>query len=142
MSIPQFIALFFALAPGIHAASLRENITSEAFLVTRAELRRHFAAPDDDAWRPASYADLEASRGTAQPDYLVVRFRAKVPGHYYGEAEARIDRRKHGQKIAVVLHFNPGWVEYFIPLDGGVYAMPATPGSPIVTVIWNELRAK
>jgi hypothetical protein len=50
------------------AASIEANITIEAMIVTKAELRRHMAAPIDDIWRPASYADLERSRGEAQQE--------------------------------------------------------------------------
>jgi hypothetical protein len=136
------LACLFALALGASAASLEANLVSEALIVTKAELRRHLSAPEDDAWRPATYADLEASRGPGQPDYLVVRFQQKVLGHYTGEAEARINGDKHGTKLNVMLHFNKGWVEYFIPLDGLMYGGFGKPGSPTVTVAWNSLQAK
>jgi hypothetical protein len=139
--VSSLLFLFASILPAL-AAPLEDNIASEALLVTKAELRRHLAADAGDAFRPATYAELEASRGEAQPDYLVLRFKLKKPGHYYGQVEARIDGRKQGTRQEVVLHFNRGWVEYFIPLDGGVYAMPGAPGGPTVAVAWNELQAK
>ncbi|MDQ5977951.1 MAG: hypothetical protein QG602_923 [Verrucomicrobiota bacterium] len=136
------LACLFALALGASAASLEANLVSEALIVTKAELRRHLSAPEDDAWRPATYTDLEASRGPGQPDYLVVRFKQKVLGHYSGEAEARINGAPHGNKLNVMLHFNKGWVEYFVPLDGLIYGGFGKPGGPTVTVVWNSLHAK
>jgi hypothetical protein len=142
MKILPTLACLLTLALGASAAALQDNLVSEALIVTKAELRRHLAAPEDDPWRPATYADLAASRGPAQPDYLVVRFRPKVPGHYDGEAEARLNGAKHGTKLNVTLHFNPGWVEYFIPFDGVMYGPDQKPGGPTVTVSWNRLQAK
>lgn len=138
---PTSFALACLLAVPAFAGQLAENIKVEALVVTKAELRRHLAAPDNDPWRPATYNELEASRGPAQPDYLVMRFLASVPGHYYGEVEARIDGAKHGTRQNVVLHFNPGWVEYFIPLDGRAWPI-RRPGGPTVAVNWNSLDAK
>ena len=142
MKLLTGLTCFFALALGASAASLEDKLVSDALIVTKAELRRHLSAPDDDKWRPATYADLAASRGPAQPDYLVVRFQQKVLGHYYGEAEARINGAHHGTRINVVLHYNKGWVEYFIPLDAVIYGPDQKPGGPAVTVVWNSLRAK
>lgn len=144
------LALLCLLVLPSSAANPRDNITIEALIVTKAELRRHMAAPEDDKFRPASYADLEASRSPSQPDYLVVRFLATVPGHYFGEAEAKIDGGKRGVKVNVTLHFNRGWVEYFIPLDGLAWQgmehdgtnLRRKPGSPAVNVDWISLQAK
>lgn len=142
MKVLSALACWFALALGASAASLEDNLVSEALIVTKAELRRHLAAPESDPWRPATYADLAASRGPAQPDYLVVRFRQKVLGHYYGEAEVRINGAKHGTRLNVVLHYNGGWVEYFIPLDGGMYGPDHQPGGPAASVSWINLKVK
>lgn len=139
---PRLVLLFLVLIPIVVASPLAENITAEALIVTKAELRRHMAAADDDVFRPATYGELEASRGEAQPDYLVVRFRPKRPGHYSGEAEARIDGARHGTKLNVVLHYNKDWVEYFIPLDGVMYGGRGHEGSPKVAVTWNRLETK
>ncbi len=145
-----FIALACALAVTASAASPKEKITIDALIVTKAELRRHLAAPEDDPWRPATFADLAASRDVAQPDYLVVRFLATQRGHYWGEVETKIDGAKRGIKLDVTLHFNRGWVEYFIPLDGhgwrsvernGTGIQPRK-GGPTVTVDWNRLYSK
>ncbi|HWA27526.1 MAG TPA: hypothetical protein VG734_17860 [Lacunisphaera sp.] len=146
LSQPTLAWLFAATAC---FAALKDNITAEGLVVTKAELRRHLAAPDDDRWRPATFGELEAAR-EAQPNYLVVRFHTAVPGHYYGEAEARIDGAKHGPRLNVVLHFNQGWVEYYIPLDGQAWRTrerkgdrpQLRTGSPLVTVEWNELNTK
>jgi hypothetical protein len=137
----SFIALACVLAATACAASLKDNIKAEALIVTKTELRRHLSAPEDDLWRPATYANLEASRGPGQPDYLIVRFQQRKPGHYYGEAEARIDGHKRGTRLNVVLHFNQGWVEYFIPLDGRGWPVRRE-GGPTVTVDWNSLDSK
>lgn len=144
MKILSALACLFAFTLGASAASpLQDNLVSEALIVTKAELRRHLSTSEDDAWRPATYADLEASRGPGQPDYLVVRFQQRVLGHYYGEAEARINGSEHGTKLNVMLHFNRGWVEYFIPLDGHMYGVfGKQPGGPVVAVVWNSLKAK
>ncbi len=131
------------------AAPLKDRIKIDALIVTKAELRRHMAAPEDDRLRPATFADLEASRGAEQPDYLVARFLASVPGHYSGEAVATIDGNKNGPKLEVMLHFNKGWVEYFIPLDGLAWrsvdrdgtGIRHREGSPLVTVNWNRLES-
>lgn len=136
-----YIAFLCLIAATTSAASLEDKIVAEAIIVTKAELRRHMAASEDDAWRPASYADLEASRGDKQPDYLVVRFRSIVPAHYYGEVEAKIDGAKHGIRLDVVLHYNRGWVEYFIPLDGRSWPVRKD-GGPSVVVTWNSLKTK
>lgn len=141
MKIHLYIAFLCVIVATVSAASLEERIVAEAIIVTKAELRRHMAASETDAWRPASYADLEASRGDKQPDYLVVRFRSVVPGHYYGEVEAKVDGAKHGTKLKVVLHYNRGWVEYFIPLDGLSWPMRKE-GGPVVAVTWNSLKTK
>jgi hypothetical protein len=135
------VAAFFASFTLAPASPLADLITAEALIVTKAELRRHMAAGDDDVYRPATYQELAASRGAAQPDYLVVRFLMKTPGHYSGEAEVRINGAKHGTKLNVMLHFNKGWVEYFIPMDGVMYGQPKE-GSPSVMVGWNKLEAK
>jgi hypothetical protein len=158
MKLIPLLAAGFLLGATVSAlaADLGDQIKVEALIVTKAELRRHFSAPEGDTWRPATYADLEASRGPGQPDYLVVRFRELVPGHYSGEAQARIDGQKNysgeaqaridGQKnvtsLNVGLHFNSGWVEYLIPRDGFIYAAPGKPGGPEVAVAWNSLHAK
>lgn len=144
MKILSTIVGLFTLTLGASAASLEANLVSEALIVTKAELRRHLSAPEDDPWRPATYADLAASRGPGQPDYLVVRFRQKVPGHYFGEAEVRINGAKHGTRLNVTLHYNKGWVEYFIPLDGGMYGYgpDQKPGGPTAAVSWHSLKAK
>jgi hypothetical protein len=71
-----------------------------------------------------------------------VRFRADVPGHYTGEAEVRIDGAVSGTKLNVMLHYNPGWVEYFIPWDGAVFSLPDRDGTPSLEVSWNRLRVK
>jgi len=147
--IPYLVLVFLA-ATASGAAPLQDNIKIDALIVTKAELRRHLVAPEDDHFKPATYRDLEASSGAAQPDYLVVRFQTKVPGHYAGEAEARIDGNKHGFKLNVLLHFNRGWVEYFIPLDGlGWWGMERTgtsmrlkEGGPTVKVDWNSLHSE
>ena len=138
----RFLTLFGVLATAAVAASLKDNIRIEALIVTKAELRRHMGAPAEDQLRPATYAELEASRGPSQPDYLVVRFLTTVPGHYTGVAEAKIDRSRGGTRLNVMLHFNKGWVEYFIPLDGMVYSVFPKRGSPMVTVSWNTLEAE
>jgi hypothetical protein len=141
--LPAFACLFtLALALGASAAPLEDNLVSEALIVTKAELRRHLSAPESDAWRPATYADLAASRGPAQPDYLIVRFQQKVPGHYFGEVEIRINGAKHGTKLNVTLHYNKGWVEYFIPQDGRIYGPDQKAGGPTALVSWNSLKAK
>ncbi|RXK53644.1 hypothetical protein ESB00_18320 [Oleiharenicola lentus] len=141
-SLPRLALLFLALGSVLAASPLADNITVEALIVTKAELRRHMAAGVDDTFRPATYDELEASRGEAQPDYLVARFRLKRPGHYSGEAEARIDGARQGTKLNVVLHFNKGWVEYFIPLDGLIYGGRGKEGGPKVAVSWNRLETK
>jgi len=138
----RYAALSFALALTAHASSLSESIKVDAMIVTKAELRRHMSAQEGDQLRPSSYADLEASQGAAQPDYLVVRFLELKLGHYFGEAEARIADNPNGFKLNVMLHFNKGWVEYFIPLDGMIYAVRGKAGSPAVLVTWNSLHAK
>jgi hypothetical protein len=154
--LPRLVPLFLALISTISAASLVDSIaakaravakpelhiTAEALIVTKAELRRHMAASEDDAFRPATYRELDDARGPAQPNYLVVRFRTKTPGHYSGEAEARINGAKHGTKLNVMLHYNQGWVEYFIPMDSVMYGPPNKEGSPKVAVIWNSLETK
>ena len=125
----------------------QEHIEIQAMIVTKAELRRHMSAPENDHFRPATYAELAASRGAAQPDYLVVRFLTTVPGHFNGESEAFIDGSRHGYKFTSALHFNKGWVEYFFPLDGVIYADrnkhdgdPTLSGnSPNVSVNWSRL---
>lgn len=150
MTTLRSLPLLLLLAVTVGAAPLKDNITIDALIVTKAELRRHMAAPENDPFRPATYADLQASSGPAQPDYLVVRFLAKVPGHYFGEAEAKIDDNRSGTKLNVVLHFNKGWVEYFIPLDGLGWAnmerdgamMKIKSGGPTVIVNWNRLESK
>ena len=142
MKILSVLSGLVALTLGAVAAPLQDSIVSEALIVTKAELRRHFSAPDADPWRPATYADLVASRGPGQPDYLVVRFQLQVPGHYFGEAEAKINGAKNGTKLNVMLHFNRGWVEYFIPLDGIIYGPSTDSGIPTVQVTWNSLKAK
>jgi hypothetical protein len=142
MKIPVLLLFLLALLSPAFATPLEEGIISEGLIVTKAELRRHLAADANDHLKPASYAELAASRGEGQPDYLVLRFKLKVPGHYFGEVEARVDRPKNGLKQPVTLHFNQGWVEYFIPLDGWMYAMPEKPGAPTVAVVWNKLQAK
>jgi hypothetical protein len=150
MISPRYLVTAWLLAAVAGAASPDRNIRIDALVVTKAELRRHLAAPEGDRFRPATYAELEASRGTAQPDYLVVRFQMTTPGHYFGEAEASIDGNRNGTKLNVVLHFNPGWVEYFIPLDGLAWRslefVDAKPrvrrGGPVVAVGWNRLESK
>jgi len=134
-----FCLILPTLVPG---APLAASVKAEALIITKAELRRHLAADESDLWRPASYAELEASRGPSQPDYLVVRFLMKQPGHYSGEAEAHINGSKNGTKINVVLHFNQDWVEYFIPMDGVMYGPPGKTGRPEVSVVWNHLETK
>jgi len=138
----QFLALFGVLTTAAVAASLKDNIRIEALIVTKAELRRHMGAPVEDQLRPATYAELEASRGPSQPDYLVVRFLTTVPGHYTGVAEAKIDRSRGGTKLDVLLHFNKGWVEYFIPLDSRIYSVFPKQGGPSVTVSWISLEVE
>jgi hypothetical protein len=147
--LASFLSRAAALAAAIFASStlapaspLVDLITAEALIVTKAELRRHMAASDDDSFRPATYQDLAATQGAAQPDYLVVRFLTKKPGHYSGEAEARINGAKHGTKLNVMLHYNKGWVEYFIPMDSVIYGRPDKAGSPQVAVVWNQLETK
>lgn len=135
------IAVLCLISAVASAAPLEEKIVAEGLIVTKAELRRHMAAPEGDGWRPASYSDLQMSRGEAQPDYLVVRFRSVIPGHYFGEAEAKFNGARHGTKLNVVLHFNKGWVEYFIPLDGIAWPMQKD-GGPSVVVTWNKLETK
>lgn len=136
------VAALLLSATSAFSAGLADQITAEGLLITKAELRRHFAAPEDDAFRPATYAELYAALGPAQPNYLVVRFHMKTQGHYYGEAEARINGAKHGTRLNVMLHFNNGWVEYFIPMDSVIFGLPNKEGSPSVTVVWNELKIK
>jgi hypothetical protein len=136
------LTILLALTIGAHAAPLEDSLASEAMIVTKSELRRHMSAPDDDQLRQATYAELAASRGIGQPDYLVLRFRMKVPAHYFGQAEARLHGHKNGWRQDVVLHFNKGWVEYFIPLDGVMYAPDGTEGGPMLSVTWNSLKAK
>lgn len=146
----RYLVLACLLVTAASAAPLKHGIKIDALIVTKTELRRHMAALADDRFRPATYADLEASRGEAQPDYLVVRFLTTVPGHYSGEAEAKIDGNKHGTKFNVVLHFNQGWVEYFIPLDGPGWRSQERDGTnvrirkggPLVVVEWNHLDSK
>lgn len=142
MKFLQYLVLSLSLMAMAGAASLENNIKSEAAIVTKAGLRAHVAAGDGAPLRPATYAELGASRGEAQPDYLIVRFKLIQPGHYSGEAEARIDGSKNGTKLNVALHFNKGWVEYYIPLDGVMYGPLASKDSPLVTVQWNSLQAK
>ena len=142
----RYLALICILAVAAGAAPLKDNIKIEAMIVTKAELRRHMSAQEDDHFKPATYADLQASSEHAsgdskQPDYLVVRFLTVVLGHYSGEAEAKIDGSIHGTRINVVLHFNKGWVEYFIPLDGLAWS-PFKKGSPTVSVTWNKLTTE
>ena len=124
------------------ASSLSDRIQVEAMVVTKAELRRHMAADVNDQLQPSSYSELFASQGDSQPDYLVVRFHELIPGHYFGEAEAQVNEGPRGIKLNVVLHFNKGWVEYFIPLDGYIYGMPGKQGAPVVTVKWNSITSK
>jgi hypothetical protein len=137
-----YLTFLLALTIGTHGASPENHIASEAMIVTKSELRRHMSARDDDQLKPATYADLAASRGESQPDYLVLRFRMKVPGHYFGQAEARIHGHKNGWRQDVVLHFNKGWVEYFIPLDGVMYAADGAEGGPMLSITWNSLKTK
>lgn len=142
MKTISHLVLLFTLALTAGASSLSERIKVDAMIVTKAELRRHMSAQASDQLRPSSYADLEASQGAAQPDYLVVRFLELVPGHYFGEAEARIADNSNGLKLNAMLHFNKGWVEYFIPLDGLIYGVRGKTGSPEVSITWNSLHAK
>lgn len=142
MNTALYVVLSLALALTSRAASLSDGIKAEAIIVTKAELRRHLSAQEGDQFRPSSYADLEASRGSDQPDYLVVRFLELKPGHYFGEAEARIAGNPNGVRLNVMLHFNKGWVEYFIPLDGLIYGMHGQVGHPEVSVTWKSLHAK
>jgi len=136
------LVLLLAVALSAHGSPLADNIKVEAMIVTKAELHRHLSAGDSDRFRPATYAELAASRGAGQPDYLVMRFLELKPGHYSGEVEARIDHNANGIKQTVTLHFNKDWVDYFIPLDGFIYGVPGRPGSPAVSVSWNRLEAK
>lgn len=150
MKFLRYLVVAGLLAAVAGAVPLDRKIKIDALVVTEAELRRHMAAPEGDELRPATYADLEASRGAAQPDYLVMRFMMTTPGHYSGEVEARVDGNRNGTKLNVVLHFNPGWVEYFIPLDGlGWRSMEIVgdkprlrSGGPVVAVGWNRLESK
>lgn len=141
-TLSRLALLLLALTSTLVANPLANNIRSEALIVTKAELRRHMAAAEDDAFRPATYRELAASLGDAQPDYLVVRFLTTRLGHYTGEAEARVNGSPNGFKINVVLHYNKGWVEYFIPLDSMSFGPPHKDGSPKVVVTWNKLETK
>ena len=150
MTTVRFLTFLLVLVGTVGAAPLKDHITIDALVVTKAELRRHMAASEDDRFRPATYADLQASSGPGQAVYLVVRFLAKTPGHDFGEAEARIDGNRNGTKLNVMLHFNKGWVEYFIPLDSlGWRSMERDgtmiklrSGGPAVVVDWNRLESK
>lgn len=140
--LTRFSILFLALTSLQGAAPLADNITAEAFVITKAELRRHMAADETDPFRPATYHELTAALGPGQPSYLVVRFLMKQPGHYSGEAEAKINGGKTGTKLNVMLHFNQGWVEYFIPMDSVMFGPSNKAGCPEVAVTWNSLQAK
>jgi hypothetical protein len=140
MKYLTYLAAALALSVAGLAAGLEKNITAEAAIVTKAGLRAHVAAGDDAPLHPATYAELAAALGDSQPSYLIVRFKTTVPGHYSGEAEARRDGGINGTKLNVVLHYNKGWVEYYIPLDS--VSFPQKPGSPSVTVHWNKLETK
>jgi hypothetical protein len=142
MKIIRSLTIICLLWSTAGAAVLEERIQIEALIVTKAELRRHMGATETDALHPATYAELIASRGAAQPDYLVVRFFTSKPGHFSGEAEASIDGQKQGTKLNVVLHYNKGWVEYFVPLDGVIFSSRKKEGSPTVTVKWNKLNTE
>lgn len=142
MKVLNLVIALVALATTATAAPLEDNIEVDALLVTKAELRRHMSASETDQFIPATYSDLAATRGEAQPDYIVLRFKTTVLGHYSGEVQALINDSKNGLKVNVTLHYNKGWVEYFIPMDGVIYGMQRTKGSPTVSVKWNRLRVK
>jgi len=150
MKTLRYVALLLLLTAAVRGAGLADKIQIEALVVTRAELRRHFAAAEDDAWRPATFEDLTKSQGLAQPDYLVVRFRTSVPAHYNGEAEAKIDGGMWRTRLNVTLHYNKGWVEYFIPLDAVGWrfterngtSLHVRIGRPAVVVEWLSLKTE
>jgi hypothetical protein len=150
-----FVFIFMLAEFAVGAVPLQENIKIEAMIVTKTELRRHMAAPEDDKFRPATYAELSSIKPnpgrSEQPDYLVVRFLTTNPGHYDGEAEAMVDGgRTYRYKFSVMLHFNRGWVEYFIPVESITYFERAnekglffpSKNCPVVTVRWNRLQVQ
>lgn len=127
-----------------------DKIKVEAVVVTKAELRRHMAAEEGDSLKPSTREELtSAYQDLKQPVYLVVRFLPDAPGHYWGEIEVQVDAMGRA-KIPVALHYTDGWVEYFIPLSGVVYAINrdgshigrAKEGCPVVTTKWTKLEAK
>jgi hypothetical protein len=143
-----WLALSFAVLAVVgHADTLAEKIRVETMMVTKAELRRHFSAVENDRFRPSSRAELQAAyRNLKQPVYLIARFLPDTPGHYTGRYEVRCD----GQVVAaipVALHYTEGWVEYVIPLSGMVYTIelggpkPGNPkeGSPSLSGKWVGL---
>ncbi len=116
-------------------------------IVTKAELRRHLSADAKDRFRPSTRAELAAAYSDLkQPVYLVARFLPDTPGHYTGSYEVRCDGQLRAS-IPVGLHFTEGWVEYFIPLSGLVYAIDFTgpnmgrvkAGRPAVSGKWVGL---
>jgi len=140
--------LILALAPGgTHVAVARTgNIQFEAMVVTKAEFQRHMSASVNDRLRPATYAELAALRGSAQPDYLVVRVLATGSGSWDGEGIAKIDGREPGYKFTTKTGVPKEWVEYLIPVDGAIYGDRKEAGngpivsenSPVVSVSWTS----
>jgi hypothetical protein len=143
------LALVFVLAASsADAARLEEAIKIEAVVVTKAELRRYMTAGENDSLRPSMRVELNAAyEELKQPVYLVVRFLPDRPGHYSGELEVKIDAQPRAI-IPVALHFTKGWVEYFIPLSGIVYARKRegpwelVEGSPVIATKWIKLDQK
>jgi hypothetical protein len=129
------------------ADDLSDKIRVETMIVTKAELRRHWSAGEKDRFRPSTRAELAAAYSDLkQPVYLVARFLPDMPGHYTGRYEVRCDGQLRAS-IPVGLHFTQGWVEYFIPLSGLVYAIELTgpnmgrvkEGRPAVSGKWVGL---
>lgn len=130
------------------AAPLQDRIKIEAVIVTKAELRRHLSATDDDQIIPSSRKELNSAyEDLKQPAYFVVRFLPDRPGHYTGDLEIKIDAQ-HRITLPVALHYTEGWVEYFIPLSGMLYARKHNSpwefveGSPVVAMKWIGLAQK
>jgi hypothetical protein len=142
--------LMFILALGVvvFASPGQDRIKIEAVVVTQAELHRYMADGEERSLRPSTRAELESVYADLQqPVYLVVRLLPDVPGHYAGELEIKVDAQSRAV-LPVALHYPKGWVEYFIPLSGIVYARKRNSpwelvaGNPIITTKWTELSQK
>jgi len=143
-NLVYIILVYVFVALTVDASLLKDRIKIDAVLVTKAELRRHMSATENDRIIPSTRKELKSAyTDLKQPVYLVVRLFPDVPGHYTGELEINVDGYRTTEFL-VALHFTRGWVEYFIPLSGIAYKRdPINPKSwdesPVVTAKWMRL---